>query len=74
MLRNLRAWHSDGGFVNSSNVGIKPKQDAFCDPALHPVIIKHPNVGEPCVYVNSDFTVNFENWTVEESIPLLSYI
>ena len=74
MLRNLRAWHSDGSFLNSSNVGINPKQDAFRDPALHPVIIKHPNTGAPCVFVNGDFTVNFENWTVEESTPLLSYL
>ena len=74
MLRNLRAWHSDGSFVNSSNMGINPKQDAFRDPALQPVIIRHPNTGAPCVYVNGDFTMNFENWTVEESTTLLSYI
>ena len=74
MLRNLRAWHSDGSFVNSGNVGINPKQDAFRASALHPEIIKHPNTGAPCVYVNGDFTMNFENWTVEESTLLLSYI
>ena len=74
MLRDLRAWHSDGSFVNSNNKGINPKQDAFRDPVLHPVIIKHPTTGAPCVYVNGDFTVNFENWSVEESMPLLSYL
>ena len=29
MLRDLRAWHSDGSFVNSTDVGIKPKKEAF---------------------------------------------
>ena len=59
MLGNLHAWHSDGSFVNSSNVGINPKQDAFRGPVLHPVIIKHPNTGAPCVYVNGDFYSEF---------------
>ena len=74
MLGNLCAWHSDGSFVKSSNVGINPTQDAFCDPSHHPVTIKHPNTGAPCVYVNGDFTMNFDNWTVEESRPLLFQI
>ena len=73
MLKNLRAWHSDSSFQNS-NVGINPKENAFRDPTLHPVIIKHPNTGVPCVYVNGDFTTNFENWSFEESAPLLSYL
>ena len=55
-------------------MGINLKQDAFRDAALHLVIIKHPNTGDQCVYVNCDFTVNFESWTVEENIPLLSCI
>ncbi len=74
MLRDLRAWHSDGSFVNSTDVGIKPKKEAFRDPVLHPVIVKHPHTGAPCVYVNGDFTVNFENWSVEESAPLLTFL
>ena len=74
MLRNLYAWHADGSFVHRGNVGINLKQDAFRDAALHPVIIKHPNTGDQCVYVNCDFTVNFKNWTVEENTPLLSCI
>ena len=44
-LSNLRARHSDGNFVNSSNMGINPKRDTFRDPALHPVITIHPNTG-----------------------------
>ena len=71
MLSNLSAWHSIGSFVDSANVVINPKQDAFRDPGLRPVAIKHPKTGAPCVCINGDFTVNFENWTAQENIPLL---
>ena len=74
MLSNLRACHSDGSFVNGNNVSINPKQDAFRYPTLNSVIIVHPNIGALCVYVNGDFTENFENWTVDGSTPILSYI
>ncbi len=73
MLKGLRAWHSDSSFSND-NSSIKAKKSTFRDPVVHPVIIKHPHTGTPCVYVNVDFTVNFENWSIEESEPLLSYL
>ena len=53
-------------------MGINPKQDAFGDPDLNPVNIKHPNTGALCVYVSGDFTENFENWTVN-GIPYRIY-
>ena len=73
MLKSLSAWHSDSSFAKS-NVGLETKLEAFRDPILHPVIIKHPDTGVPCVYVNGDFTTQFENWSVEESEPLLTYL
>jgi len=73
MLKGLQAWHSDSSF-SESNVGLEKKLEAFRDPVLHPIIIKHPDTGSPCVYVNGDFTTHFEDWTQEESIPLLSYL
>lgn len=42
--------------------------------AIHPVIIRHPLSGLPALYVNGDFTVDFEGWTKEESQPLLDYL
>jgi taurine dioxygenase len=48
--------------------------DAATQDAIHPVIIKHPLSGRPALYVNGDFTVKFENWTQEESQPLLDYL
>ena len=73
ILTSLRAWHSDSSF-GESNVGLESNLDAFRNPVLHPVIIKHPVTNEPCVYVNGDFTTHFENWSREESSALLSYL
>lgn len=73
ILTSLRAWHSDSSF-SESNVGLESNLDAFRNPVLHPVIIKHPVTNEPCVYVNGDFTTHFENWSREESSTLLSYL
>jgi taurine dioxygenase len=73
ILTSLRAWHSDSSF-SESNVGLESNLDAFRNPVLHPVIIKHPVTNEPCVYVNGDFTTHFENWSREESFALLSYL
>ena len=48
--------------------------EAATQDAIHPVIIKHPLSDRPALYVNGDFTVKFENWTQEESQPLLDYL
>lgn len=48
--------------------------EAATQDAVHPVIIKHPLSGRSALYVNGDFTVKFENWTQEESQPLLDYL
>lgn len=42
--------------------------------ANHPVVIRHPLSGRKALYVNPDFTVRFDGWTVEESKPLLGYL
>ena len=69
----LRAEHSDGSFAGSGfDMGKDP--EAFRPPVVHPVIIRHPVTGAPCVYVNGDFTTRFEGWSVAESAPLLDYI
>ena len=48
--------------------------DAATQDAVHPVVIKHPLSGRPCLYVNTDFTIGFEGWTEEESAPLLEFL
>jgi len=40
----------------------------------HPVIRQHPDTGRLSLYVNRAFTSHFENWTPEESKPLLEFL
>lgn len=47
--------------------------DQATQDAVHPVVIRHPLSGRLSLYVNDDFTVKFEGWTKEESLPLLEY-
>jgi len=42
--------------------------------AVHPVGISHPISGRKALYVNRAFTIRFEGWTEEESLPLLNYL
>ena len=38
------------------------------------MIITHPLSGRKALYVNPGFTLHFEGWTLEESVPLLGYL
>ena len=83
-LLGLRAVHSARHVFGSSRdydreaetggrLGNASAADALED-AVHPVIIEHPLSGKPALYVNPQFTVRFEGWTREESLPLLEYL
>jgi taurine dioxygenase len=76
MLRGLRAVHSSVHVFGSKNdrsaLGFKGT-DLVGD-VIHPVVIKHPLSGREALYVNADFTTQFEGWTVEESKPLLEQL
>lgn len=71
-LEGLRAIHSDGSF--STSTILDTESSAFQGEVSHPVIIRHPQTGQKALYVNGDFTVRFDGWTVEESQPLLDYL
>lgn len=74
-LGQLKAWHSDSSFFGSNTrLGLTEKAENYRDPALHPVLIRHPETGARAVYVNGDFTTHFEGWTEAESAPLLAYL
>ncbi len=47
------------------------KSDQF---AIHPVIRTHDETGKKSVYVNGIHTLGFEDFTPEESLPLLTYL
>lgn len=42
--------------------------------ACHPVIRRHPETGQPVLYVNIAHTLRFDTWTVEESAGLLQWL
>ncbi len=42
--------------------------------ALHPMVKVHPDTGRKCLYFSEQSTERFEGWTIEESMPLLSYL
>ena len=79
-LATMKACHSSRhvfgahtGYAEASNQRISNPELATQD-AIHPVIITHPESKRKALYVNPEFTVNFEGWTVEESKPLLDYL
>ena len=79
-LESMNACHSSRhvfgshtGYAEASNQRIGNPELATQD-AIHPVIITHPESKRKALYVNPEFTVNFEGWTKEESQPLLDYL
>lgn len=79
-LRTLRAVHSADHIYSAD--GIYAKTDIASDlkghaertHAVHPAVIRHPRTGREILYVNPAFTLHFEGWTREESMPLLTYL
>ena len=79
-LERMNACHSSrhvfgahAGYAEATNQRIGNPELATQD-AIHPVIITHPESKRKALYVNPEFTVNFEGWTKEESKPLLNYL
>lgn len=72
-LTSLWALHSDASFAGSA-LEMNQDPDAYKGAVRHPAVIKHPETGVAALYVNGDFTTQFDGWTVEESAPLLSYL
>lgn len=67
----LKSVPADSSADLSKRIG---NPEAALQDAVHPVVIKHPLSGRPCLYVNADFTIGFEGWTEEESAPLLDFL
>lgn len=81
-LEGLRAFHTVSNKRARVSRGTqvtkdRPPTDAelkYFTGALHPVVQVHPDTERKCLYVSEQSTERFEDWTLEESIPLLSYL
>lgn len=79
-LRGMRAVHSADHIYGAD--GVYAKTDLGADlkghdehtHAVHPAVIRHPRTGREILYVNPAFTLRFDGWTREESMPLLGYL
>jgi taurine dioxygenase len=80
-LAPLRALHSsrhifgpDAGYHGNDLKDRLAHPELATQDAVHPVVIRHPESGRKTLYVNPNFTVGIEGWTVEESQALLGYL
>jgi taurine dioxygenase len=81
MLGDLRACHSSRHVFGMAAMGRRGdlngrvgNPELATQDAVHPVVIRHPETEHKALYVNPGFTLRFEDWTDEESRPLLDYL
>ena len=80
-LETLRAEHSsrhvfgpNAGYLGTDLDGRLGNRELATQDAVHPVVIRHPDTGRKALYVNANFTVKIEGWTLEESQALLQHL
>ena len=81
-LEGMRAVHGSAHIFGKGGVNDKNPEGAsrygnqqlVGDDVLHPVVIRHPLSGRKALYVNPAFTLRFEDWSVEDSKPLLDHL
>jgi len=80
MLEGLSALHSSRHVFGTEGLAAKANGERIQNPERatqdveHPVIIRHPDSGRKCLYVNPGFTRNIVGWSEEESEALLSFL
>lgn len=74
-LAGLRAVHSTERVFSANSPGMEEVEDRLSvGPEIvstHPVLAAHPMTGRDVLYVNPGFTLRFDGWTEQESLPLL---
>lgn len=80
-LRGMKALHSSRHIFGAARENKETTQtgrignsDAATQDSLHPVIIRHPLSGREALYVNPEFTVQFDGWNKDESEALLNFL
>ena len=77
MLAPLRTWNIYTKTINRSAAMDRKVQDKEkpAEPAVHPVIRRHPETGRPALYIcYANTTRHFEGMTEAESRPLLDWL
>jgi len=79
VLEGLRAVHSSRHVFGKPRdekewAGRIGKAELATQDVVHPMVIRHPDSGRQILYVNPDFTVGIEGWSVGESQALLDYL
>ena len=69
LVDDLQAHHSAAGLAR-----LYGQNEAQASRARHPVVRTHDETGERCLYVCRAFTRRFDEWSREESKPLLEYL
>jgi taurine dioxygenase len=81
-LEGMRAVHGSAHVFGAKGVNAANPESAarygnqhlVGDDVVHPVVIRHPLSGRKSLYVNPGFTLRFEDWSVEDSRPLLEHL
>ena len=80
MLAGLRAVHSSRHVFGPTGLAKQGTNDRIRNPEAatqdveHPVVIRHPETGRGCLYVNPGFTQRIVGWSAEESEALLAFL
>ena len=80
MLEGLTALHSSRhvfGAERQAEIGYAKRMrnaDQATQDVEHPVVIRHPESGKKCLYVNPGFTRHIIGWSAEESANLLEFL
>jgi len=77
-LRSSKAYHSALPLAQRNNSGgeysLGNKITSLPEPTLHPCVRIHPNTRKEALFVNDYFTQNFEDFTLEESAHIRSFL
>ena len=72
LLRGLAAYHS--GYKDLRAYGVEPKPGQTYPCASHPVVIQHPDTGQPVLFVNEPFTEKINELAPRESQAILDML
>ena len=76
IMHSARRSYAPGGAYaddDLKSMRIQGSESAMAEVA-HPTVRVHPETGARCLFVNPVYSIRFEDWSEEESQPLLDYL